>query len=117
MHIPTWLSPALLGAGTGAVALVLIGFNWGGWVSGSTARRMAYDATSAAVTDRLTPYCLERARADPRSAELIAELKAANGYDRRVVIERSGWATPPGSDKADIALALVCGQALITHGS
>ena len=33
MQIPTWVKPAVYGAGAGAVALAIIGFTWGGWVT------------------------------------------------------------------------------------
>ncbi len=114
MKTPAWLSPALYGAGAGAIALAIVGFTWGGWVTGASARKMADDASSVAVAASLTPYCLERARADPRSAELMAELKAANGFNRRGIVEKAGWATPLGSDQPVRALAQSCEQALAT---
>lgn len=114
MKTPTWLSPALYGAGAGAIALAIVGFTWGGWVTGASARKMADDASSVAVASSLTPYCLERARADPRSAELMAELKAASGFNRRGIVEKAGWATPLGSDQPVRALAQSCEQALAT---
>lgn len=112
MTTSTWLSPALYGAGAGAIALAIIGFTWGGWETGAAARKMADDASANAVAASLTPYCVERARADPRSTELMAELKAANGFNRRVIVEKAGWATPLGSDQPLRALAQSCEQAL-----
>jgi len=112
MQTPIWLSPALSGAGAGAIALAIAGFTWGGWVTGATARQMASDASRVAVAASLTPYCLERAKADPRSVELLAELGAAKGFSRRGIVEKAGWATPLGSEKPDGALALACEQAL-----
>jgi len=112
MKTPAWLSPALYGAGAGAIALAIAGFTWGGWVTGATARTMADDAANVAVAASLTPYCLERARTDPRSVELLAELKAASGFNRRGIIENAGWATPLGSEQPVRALALACEQAL-----
>ncbi len=114
MKTPTWLSPALYGAGAGAIALAIVGFTWGGWVTGANARKMADDASGVAVASSLTPYCLERARADPRSAELMAELKAASGFNRRGIVEKAGWATPLGSDQPVRGLAAACEQALAT---
>lgn len=114
MKIPTWLSPALYGAGAGAIALAIIGFTWGGWVTDTNARKMADNASSLAVASSLTPYCLERARTDPKSAELMAELQVASAFNRRDIIEKAGWATPLGSDQPLRALALSCEQALAT---
>lgn len=112
MQTPTWLSPALYGAGAGAIALAIVGFTWGGWVTGSTAQKMADDASSMAVATSLTPYCLERAKSDPRSVELLAELKAAKGFNRGSIVEKAGWATPLGSEQPVRALALACEKAL-----
>ena len=41
MQTPEWLKPGLYGAACGAAALAVIGFSWGGWVTGGTARTMA----------------------------------------------------------------------------
>jgi hypothetical protein len=112
MQIPTWTKPALYGAGAGAVALAIIGFNWGGWVTGGTAQKMADSASIAAVTAAMTPYCVERAKNDPRSVEVLAELQAAQGYNRRGVIEKAGWATLPGAEKPNNDLARACEMAL-----
>ena len=43
MKTPEWLKPGLYGAACGAAALAGIGFSWGGWVTGGTARTMAAD--------------------------------------------------------------------------
>ena len=40
MELPKWTVPSLQGAAAGAVALAIIGFNWGGWVTESTASKM-----------------------------------------------------------------------------
>jgi hypothetical protein len=41
MQAPELLNPGPYGAACGAVALAVIGFSWGGWVTGGTARTMA----------------------------------------------------------------------------
>ncbi len=39
------LTRLLQGAAAGAIATVVIGFNWGGWVTGGTAKEMAEKGT------------------------------------------------------------------------
>jgi hypothetical protein len=112
MNIPTWTKPALYGAGAGAVALAVVGFAWGGWVTGATAQKMANDASLTAVATAMTPYCLAQSKSDPRSVEILAELKAAQGYNRRGVIEKAGWATPLGTEKPNAEVAKACDTAL-----
>jgi hypothetical protein len=112
MQIPAWVKPAVYGAGGGAVALAIIGFTWGGWVTGGTAQKMADSASITAVADAMTPYCVEKSKNDPRSVEVLAELKAAQGYNRRGVVEKAGWATLLGTEKPNTDLAKACELAL-----
>lgn len=112
MQIPAWTSPALYGAGCGAVALAIVGFTWGGWVTGGTAREMADKASSVAIVSTLTPYCVNLSAQDPRKAQILEELKAASNYNRRGIIEKAGWATPLGAEEPNRALAQACQVAL-----
>ncbi len=107
MHFPTWLKPGLMGAGTGALALAILGFSWGGWVTGGSAQDMAKKAANAAVALALTPYCVDRAGASD-SASVITELKGATTYSRKGIVEKAGWATPLGADKPNAELAQAC---------
>lgn len=106
MKLPTWLKPGLTGAAVGAIALAIVGFSWGGWVTGGSAKDMASKASNAAVAAALTPYCIERAGASD-VAEL-ATIKAASTYSRKGLVEKAGWATPLGADKPNSDLAQAC---------
>jgi alpha/beta superfamily hydrolase len=108
MQFPTWLKPGLLGAGAGAIALAIVGFSWGGWVTSGSAKDMAGKQSMAAVSAALLPYCVEKAGTDPASAETLATLKAATTYSRRSVVEKAGWATPLGSETPNTDLAQAC---------
>ncbi|PLW75293.1 hypothetical protein [Cohaesibacter celericrescens] len=113
MQIPTWTKPALLSAGAGAIALAVVGFNWGGWMTSSSANELSEKSTVAAVAAVLMPYCLQHSKTDPKAVEVMAELKAASSYQRRGIVEKAGWATPLGGEKPDRALAQSC-QAELT---
>ncbi len=108
MQIPKWTKPALWGAGAGAIALAVVGFNWGGWVTSSAAAQMANKQEVAAIAAVLTPYCVENSKTDPKSAEVFVEFKKGNSYQQRQIIEKAGWATPLGSDKPNSVLASAC---------
>jgi hypothetical protein len=112
MQIPVWTKPALLGAGAGAVAMAIVGFNWGGWVTGGTASEMSATRSTAAVASALTPYCLQKAQDDPMSVTVMTELDKASSYQRRSIVEKAGWATPLGAESPDRALAEACQIAL-----
>ena len=112
MQIPEWTKPALTGAAAGAVALAIVGFNWGGWVTGGSASKMSSTDSMAAVASALTPYCVLNSKNDPKSTDLMAELEKASSYQRRGIVEKAGWATPLGAEKPDKALAEACQIAL-----
>ena len=112
MNTPEWLRPALYGAGVGAVALAIVGFSWGGWVTGGTARIMANDEARLQVVAALVPICLEQSKTDPRMTETLAQLEAASQYKRSNMLMDAGWATMPGSSGPDRAVAGACVEKL-----
>jgi hypothetical protein len=112
MKSPAWLSPALYGAVAGALAVAIVGFTWGGWVTGSTAMKMSTEAVDIAVVSSLTPYCLAQSKVDPNASVILADLQAAKSYNRRDIIEKAGWATPLGEEKPNRDLAVACVNAL-----
>ncbi len=112
MQFPSWIKPAVIVAGVGANALTIVGFSWGGWVTRGTAESLASSRAATAVVAALTPYCLDRARNDPQSVDVLAQLEAATTYSRRGIIEAAGWATPLGSEEPNTALAQACQLAL-----
>ena len=107
-----WLRPALTGAVCGAAALAIIGFSWGGWMTTSSAKKSAGIESTSAIVAALTPYCLERAKADPAALQVMAELQAASSYNRSDIIKKAGWATPLGSTEPNSDLAQACQIAL-----
>lgn len=99
MQFPGWIKLAMTGAGVSAIALAIVDFSWGGWVARGTAESLASSGAATAVVAALTPYCLDRARNDPQSVDVLAQLEAAITYSRRGIIEATRWATPLGSDE------------------
>lgn len=108
MNIPEWTQPGLVGAAVGAVALAIIGFSWGGWVTGSNASEMAEDRSESAVIMALTPICVQNAAQDPNIEMVIAEMKTARTYQRSDSIVKAGWATMPGDSEPNLQLARAC---------
>ncbi len=112
MRMPENITAYLWGAGAGAVALAIVGFSWGGWVTGGTATRNAAAAASDARITALAPVCAERFRTQGDAAAKIAELVRASSWDRGNVVERSGFATMPGSKSAESGVARACAEIL-----
>jgi len=112
MNTPEWLKPALYGAAAGAVALAIVGFSWGGWVTGGTADKMASDHARLEVVAALVPICLEQSKQDPQLSQTLAQLQAANNYKRSDMLMEAGWATMPGSTDPNRAVAGACMEKL-----
>lgn len=115
MKTPAWLSPALKGAAAGAVVLAAIGFTWGGWVTGETAREMASKQARIELVAALVPICLEQSKEDPRVVETLAKIKAASTYQRNALVMDAGWATMPGSNDPNRGVAAECLKELASH--
>ncbi len=115
MNIPEWLKPALYGAAAGAVALAIIGFSWGGWVTGGTAKQMAADQARLEVVAALVPICVEQSSQDPQVVETLTQLKDATSYYRGDMLMKAGWATMPGSTDPNRQVATACVEKLATQ--
>ena len=105
--------PTLWGAGAGAVALAIVGFSWGGWVTGGTAETLAKNSAATAVVAALTPICVEKFRqAADASANLVEMKKTTYASDQSKFVEKGGWATMPGSTEPNSAVAKACAESL-----
>ena len=108
-----WLKPSFWGAVLGVIVTMIVGFSWLGWMLGSTADRMARERTDAAVVSVLTPGCVARFMAQPKAAEKLAELRQADTWKQREIIEAGGWATVGEATTANSALATACTEQLL----
>lgn len=117
MEMPAFLRgdsiPRLLqGAAAGAVLTLIVGFNWGGWVTGGTAKEMVQRSTSSAVVTALSPICVDKFQQSAGAAGNMVELKKVSTYQQGSFIEKGGWATLPGNDNANSAVARACAEML-----
>lgn len=112
--MPTQTKPFLWGAAAGALALLITGFGWGGWVSGSEAKKLAGNHADAAIVTALTPVCVDQFQRSANAAANLAELKAFDrSWDQRKYVSEGGWATMPGSTTTpDRNLATACAEEL-----
>ena len=111
-----WLGPRLQGAGIGIAVLAILGFTQFGWVTGSTAQKMAKDQSDAAVVKVLTPICIERFQKQPNAeAQLTALRNTTSSWSQRDLVEKSGFATLDGAPYANSSLAEACAQGLTSH--
>jgi hypothetical protein len=96
------------------VATIVIGFSWGGWVTGGTAMQMAADAGAGASAQMAAADCIVRFKNGPEaSAQLAALKKADNSYERTDLIKKEGWATMPGTKDPVEGAADICARNLM----
>ena len=107
------LTRLLQGTAFGAVAAMVVGFNWGGWVLGSTAETQAKNSAKSAVVTALAPICANKFQQEANMAENMASLKKASSYQQATFIEKGGWATLEGTEKASSGVGKACAALLI----
>jgi hypothetical protein len=84
------------------IATMVVGFSWGGWVTGGTSRTMAATAGDTARGDLASAICVERFNAAPDAAAKLVEFRALiDSYKKRQFVEAGGWATMPGQTTPD----------------
>jgi hypothetical protein len=118
MQVPSILQGESLkrlvqGAFIGFLATVVIGFNWGGWTLGSTAKQLAEKSAITGAIAALAPICVDKFQRASGAAANLAELKkVSSSWEQRSFVEKGGWATLPGSDSANSAVAQACANML-----
>lgn len=97
------------------VLTMIVGFNWGGWVTGGTAQKMAEVTARNAVVQRLVPMCVVQFNQDPGKEQKLKELTDASTYKRGAYVEKQGWATMSGEAKPDRQVADACAKLLVSQ--
>jgi hypothetical protein len=111
--VPAQATPFFWGAVSGAIALAIVGFNWGGWVTGGTAERLADARTNAAVVASLVPICVAQFQKSPEAGGRLAALKEVKSWEQGGYVINGGWATMPGSSaEPNRNVAAACAEAL-----
>jgi hypothetical protein len=98
----------------GAVVLtVIVGFTWGGWVTGGSAMDRAKDAAEDAKAALAADICAYRFLGASDAGAQLAALKEASSYNRRSVIEKGGWVTLAGAKEPVDGAAQLCADHLM----
>jgi len=119
MEMPSFLQGESLkrllqGAAAGAVASMVIGFSWGGWMTGGTASRLAAERADTAVVAALTPICVEKfLQNSDAKANLAVLQKISSTWEQGDYLQKGGWATQPGATSSDYHLARACAEKLV----
>ena len=116
MQIPIEAKPALWGIAAGAVALAVVGFSWGGWLTGGKAEAAALMRVNDAVVVALAPVCVDKFQRAGNSAANLAALRKVEAWSQGDFVEKGGWATVPGTHSSErvSAVAKACAALLTT---
>ena len=115
MILPKDTKPLIWGAIGGAVLCMALGFTWGGWVTGATARKEVTVARHDGTVAALAPICAERFRSQADGQTKLAELAKASSWERSGIVERGGYALMPGGGTSNSDVARACAELLANH--
>jgi hypothetical protein len=119
MRVPSMLqgesrTRLLQGIVIGAIASMVIGFSWGGWMTGGTANRLAAEQADTAVVAALTPICVGKfLQNSDAEANLAVLKKISTNWEQGDYLQKGGWATRPGATSSDYRLGRACAEKLL----
>ncbi len=106
--IKEMIKPLLYGAIGGAILTIIIGFAWGGWVTGGTAQ----ERIDKAVLPLAAEICANNFKTDPNFEKNLAALKKEESWQRRGYIEKGKWSVMAGDDTSKSGVAEACVEKL-----
>ena len=107
------VKPALWGAVGGAIAVAIVGFTWGGWVTGGSAELIAKTQSDRAVIAVLAPICASQFQKAPDAAAQQAVFIKKGSWEQKKLVETGGWAKMPGSTDVPSGLAQACADLIV----
>lgn len=115
MQVPVETKPVFWGAVGGAIAMAVVGFAWGGWVTAGKAEANATDRANAAVVTALAPFCVEKFNQASDASDKLVELKKADSWTQVEFVEKGGWAASTASQASGqvTAVARACATLLV----
>ena len=107
--IKEMIKPLLWGAIGGAILTIIIGFAWGGWVTGGSAQ----ERIDTAVLPLAAEICANNFKADPDFEKNLAALKKEESWQRDNYIKEKGkWSVMVGDDTSKYGVAEACVEKL-----
>ena len=92
------------------ILTMIVGFSWGGWVTGGKAQKMAEVAATQAVVERLSLICADQFREDPDKEQKLIAFIDTKSYQRDDYVTDQGWATMFGDEEPDRNVAAACAK-------
>ena len=84
------------------IVALIVGFTWGGWVTGGTAQEMAEEALEEGQAQVAAAVCVDRfmAAADART-QLASLREIDSSWQQENFVEEGGWVTIAGEEYDD----------------
>jgi hypothetical protein len=88
----------------GIVATMIVGFTWGGWVTGGSAQKMVNDAADQARAEVAAAVCVQEFMQAADAGVQLASLKQiTSSWAREDFVEEGGWAMIASEEYDDAA--------------
>jgi pimeloyl-ACP methyl ester carboxylesterase len=101
------------GCAGSAILAIVVGFSWGGWVTGGTAQAMAEKAAAQARQEVAAVVCVDRfMAAQDAGVQLTALQKITSSYAQSRFVQDGGWAVLGDSTTDDRKAADLCAAEL-----
>ena len=95
------------------VLTIIVGFAWGGWVTGGGSQKAAETMASDAIVQRLAPICADQFNQDSEKTQKLVELTDMSSRSRIQYVQDQGWSTIAGDDQPDRRVADACSKLLL----
>src|ERR1700738_3883851 len=93
------------------IATMVIGFNWGGWVTGGTAAKLVQQGRTNLAAELCVANFTHGLDVDAQ----LASLKKTSEWERAAFIKKGGWDTLSGLKETVTGAANLCAQLLVTE--
>ena len=103
------LKTGIIGAISGAIIVMIIGFNWGGWTSATTSMENAERAVLAYKAE----ICVAQFLMTPKYQDQLKEFMDTEGWKRSQFVEKGGWDKMPGEETARGYVSSACSDKLV----
>ena len=94
------------------VVTMVVGFTWGGWVTGGAAQERADKAAEQAVAELAADICFKRYLASPDARVNLTALNEESSYRRGGMLEDGGWVTLADREDPIDGAARLCAEQL-----
>ena len=111
--LPAGWKPFALGALAGAIIVTWTGFDALGWKTASAVDTLSKRRADAAVVSAMATVCDTKFRQAANFPARLATLQKADRYSRGELVQKTGWATMPGSTEPNHEVGQACAELLI----